>query len=77
MLQNDLDEAHKNIEKIVTDMKENDYNYMEIMDDNEEIENQYDALYNEFKKNEEVIIYQKESIDQLNTQLKKIESLRQ
>ena len=35
-------------------MKETDYNFMEIMDDNEEIENQYDALYNEFKKKRKI-----------------------
>ena len=57
-------------------MKENDYNFMEVMDDNEEIENQYDALYNEFKKNEEIIICQKEAIDSLNSQVKKLETLK-
>ena len=40
----DMDEAEGNLEKLARELKEQDYDFMEVLDENEEIENLYDEL---------------------------------
>lgn len=47
-MQLDLGEVESNLEKLAHELKDQDYDFMEVLDENEEIENQYDELMAEY-----------------------------
>jgi hypothetical protein len=58
----DLEEVEGNIEKMAKDLKEQDYDFMEVLDENEEIENLYDELTRERERDAMIIGEQREVI---------------
>jgi hypothetical protein len=58
----DLEEADGNLEKIARDLKEQDYDFMEVLDENEEIENMYEELARDKQRDEMIIGEQRELI---------------
>ena len=51
----DLEEAEGNLEKMAKDLKDQDYDFMEVLDENEEIENMYEDLARERERDAHVI----------------------
>lgn len=51
----DYEEYEGNLDKMAQEMKDQDYDFMEVLDENEEIENQYEELASEYRKTELVI----------------------
>jgi hypothetical protein len=51
---------------LATELKDQDYDFLEILDENEEIENHYEELANEFQKNEHILAQQRQIIEQSN-----------
>ena len=58
----DFEEVEGNIEKMAKDLKEQDYDFMEVLDENEEIENLYDELTRERERDAMIIGEQREVI---------------
>ena len=60
-------------------MKDQDYDFLEILDENEEIEIQYDQLYNDFQKQELIIDEQRKALQEKDNEKselkKKVEDL--
>ncbi|TNV84878.1 hypothetical protein FGO68_gene10895 [Halteria grandinella] len=62
-LQVDLDEAEQNLAKLAIDIKEQDYDFLEVLDENEEIEGHYEELAREYEKGEQIIQEQRQAIE--------------
>jgi hypothetical protein len=58
----DFEEVEGNIEKMAKDLKDQDYDFMEVLDENEEIENLYDELTRERERDAMIIGEQREVI---------------
>jgi hypothetical protein len=58
----DFEEVEGNLEKMAKDLKEQDYDFMEVLDENEEIENLYDELTRERERDGMIIGEQREVI---------------
>ena len=54
-MQIDMEEAEGNLDKLAHELKDQDYDFMEVLDENEEIEGQYEELMSEYQKGELVI----------------------
>ncbi len=61
----DLAEVEGNLEKLAFEIKDQDYDFMEVLEENEEIENQYEELAQEYQRLEAVIAGQRQLIETL------------
>lgn len=62
-LQLDLDEAEESLAKLAVDIKEQDYDFLEVLDENEEIEGHYEELAREYEKGEHIIHEQRLALE--------------
>ena len=59
----DMQEIEQNLDRVATELKEQDYDFMEVLDENEEFEVQYDEMAREYERAQLVIEEQLKSIE--------------
>ena len=60
----DIEEAEGNVERLAHEIKDQDYDFLEVLDENEEIENMYEELMQEHQRFGLIIEEQKYLLEQ-------------
>ena len=59
----DMHEAEGNLDKLAVELRDQDMDFIQVLDEHEEIETHYEELYAHYQKGEAIIESQREVIE--------------